>query len=304
MEPFTLHILGAGSALPTLRHSPSCQALSIRGKLFIVDCGEGCQLSLRRSRLSIARIQAIFISHMHGDHVFGLPGLLSTLALLGRKGALSVFGPKGIKRYLDDMGRIFWPDMPYPIEVYEHDAEESSVIYDDRSLRVSTLPLIHRLPTTGYLFEEKCAPRHLDKAAADFYCVPIADYPDILNGAPFTAQDGTIIPNSRLTKPGYTPRRYAYVSDTALNTKLIPLLKGVDLLYHEATYMQRDAARAAETAHSTSEDAATIASEAAVGKLLLGHYSARYDDHAPLLEEARRIFPNSQLTSEGDVIEL
>ena len=304
MEAFTLHILGVGSALPTLRHNPSAQALSMRGKIFIIDCGEGCQLSLRRSRLSLSRIRAIFISHLHGDHVFGLPGLLSTLSLLGRSGSLAIHGPVGIKHFVECMGQIFWPDNPYQIEVYEHESTMSQMIYEDASLRVTTLPLRHRLPTTGYLFEEKRPLRHLDKAAVDFYHVPIAAYRSILAGEPYTTEEGTHIPNSRLTKPGEPARKYAYVSDTAYHEALVPLLQGVDLLYHEATYMQQDASRATETWHSTAVDAATIARKAAVHKLLLGHYSARYDDHTPLLKEAREVFPNTELASEGDNFEL
>lgn len=305
MESMILHILGCGSALPTVSHGATSQALVVRGKIFLIDCGEGCQLMLRRQRLSFSRIVAIFISHLHGDHIFGLPGLLGSLALLGRTGALHIYGPRGIADFVDFIRKNFLrEEESYPIEVHEHDAEEPARIFDDQSMRVSTLPLRHRIPTTGYLFEEKCPPRHLNKAAVDFYGIPIVAYPEILMGMPYRLPDGREIPNRQLTFPGRKPRRYAFCSDTCYHPPLSDLVKGVDLLYHESTYAQTDKDRASRHYHSTSRQAAMIARDAQVKRLLLGHYSSRYHDLAPLLQEAREVFDNCILSNEGMTLEL
>ena len=285
METLSVHILGCGSALPTTKHNPSAQALTLRGKVYLVDCGEGTQLQIRRQGLHFGRIHTIFISHLHGDHCFGLPGLLSTLSMLGRTGELHIHGPEGLTEYIDSH-------------------RKSEVIHEDPSLCVRSLPLSHRIPTMGFLFEERCAARHLDKPAVDFYQVPRCCYPAILLGESYTAQDGSIIPNNRLTKPGRIPRRYAYCSDTEYFPNLIEQVRGVDLLYHEATFGEDLRARLATTAHSTAQEAATIALKAEVKRLLIGHYSSRYTDVTPLLDEARSVFPNTTAAQEGLIIHL
>ena len=276
METLSVHILGCGSAIPTTKHNPSAQALTLRGKVYLVDCGEGTQLQIRRQGLHFGRIHTIFISHLHGDHCFGLPGLLSS----------------------------FLAECSYEIITHEHDYRKSEVIHEDPSLCVRSLPLSHRIPTMGFLFEERCAARHLDKPAVDFYQVPRCCYPAILLGESYTAQDGSIIPNNRLTKPGRIPRRYAYCSDTEYFPNLIEQVRGVDLLYHEATFGEDLRARLATTAHSTAQEAATIALKAEVKRLLIGHYSSRYTDVTPLLDEARSVFPNTTAAQEGLIIHL
>ncbi len=304
MENLSIHILGCGSALPTTRHNPSAQALTLRGKVYLVDCGEGTQLQIRRQGLHLGRIHTIFISHLHGDHCFGLPGLLSTLSMLGRTGSLHLHGPEGLSDYIDMHRATFLSDCGYEIVTHEHDYRKSEVIHEDPSLRVISLPLSHRIPTMGFLFEERCAPLHLDKPAVDFYQVPKHRYADILLGDSYTAQDGTIIPNNRLTKPGRVPRRYAYCSDTEYCAELIDLVRGVDLLYHEATFGEDMRQRIAMTAHSTARDAASIAAQAEVKRLLIGHYSSRYTDVTPLLSEACAVFPNTTAAQEGLIIHL
>lgn len=300
-----LHILGCGSALPTLQHLPTSQALVVRGKVFIIDCGEGCQLSLRKQRISFGRIVAIFISHLHGDHTFGLPGLLSTLALTGRNGTLHIYGPEGITDYIAFIKKQFLDERTcYPIEVHEHRAEKKQLVYEDNSLKVHSLPLVHRIATTGYLFEEQCTALHLNKAAVDFYKIPIADYPNILMGMPYLLPDGRTIPNHHLTTLGRKGRSYAFCSDTKYHPPLADMIRGVDLLYHEATYAEAEASFASKYYHSTAKEAARIASSANAGKLLLGHFSSRYKEEAILLDEAREIFANSQLANEGMVITL
>lgn len=304
METLSVHILGCGSALPTTKHNPSAQALTLRGKVYLVDCGEGTQLQIRRQGLHFGRILTIFISHLHGDHCFGLPGLLSTLSMLGRTGALHIHGPEGLTEYIDSHRKSFLAECNYEIITHEHDYRRSEVIHEDPSLCVRSLPLSHRIPTMGFLFEERCAARHLDKPAVDFYQVPRCCYPAILLGESYTAQDGSIIPNNRLTKPGRVPRRYAYCSDTEYFPNLIEQVRGVDLLYHEATFGEDLRARLATTAHSTAREAATIALKAEVKRLLIGHYSSRYTDVTPLLDEARSVFPNTTAAQEGLIIHL
>lgn len=304
METLSVHILGCGSALPTTKHNPSAQALTLRGKVYLVDCGEGTQLQIRRQGLHFGRIHTIFISHLHGDHCFGLPGLLSTLSMLGRTGELHIHGPEGLTEYIDAHRKSFLAECSYEIVTHEHDYRKSEVIHEDPSLCVRSLPLSHRIPTMGFLFEERCAARHLDKPAVDFYQVPRCCYPAILLGESYTAQDGSIIPNNRLTKPGRIPRRYAYCSDTEYFPNLIEQVRGVDLLYHEATFGEDLRARLATTAHSTAREAATIALKAEVKRLLIGHYSSRYTDVTPLLDEARSVFPNTTAAQEGLIIHL
>ena len=304
METLSVHILGCGSALPTTKHNPSAQALTLRGKVYLVDCGEGTQLQIRRQGLHFGRIHTIFISHLHGDHCFGLPGLLSTLSMLGRTGELHIHGPEGLAEYIDAHRKSFLAECSYEIITHEHDYRKSEVIHEDPSLCVRSLPLSHRIPTMGFLFEERCAARHLDKPAVDFYQVPRCCYPAILLGESYTAQDGSIIPNNRLTKPGRIPRRYAYCSDTEYFPNLIEQVRGVDLLYHEATFGEDLRARLATTAHSTAQEAATIALKAEVKRLLIGHYSSRYTDVTPLLDEARSVFPNTTAAQEGLIIHL
>lgn len=304
METLSVHILGCGSALPTTKHNPSAQALTLRGKVYLVDCGEGTQLQIRRQGLHFGRIHTIFISHLHGDHCFGLPGLLSTLSMLGRTGELHIHGSEGLTEYIDAHRKSFLAECSYEIITHEHDYRKSEVIHEDPSLCVRSLPLSHRIPTMGFLFEERCAARHLDKPAVDFYQVPRCCYPAILLGESYTAQDGSIIPNNRLTKPGRIPRRYAYCSDTEYFPNLIEQVRGVDLLYHEATFGEDLRARLATTAHSTAREAATIALKAEVKRLLIGHYSSRYTDVTPLLDEARSVFPNTTAAQEGLIIHL
>lgn len=304
METLSVHILGCGSALPTTKHNPSAQALTLRGKVYLVDCGEGTQLQIRRQGLHFGRIHTIFISHLHGDHCFGLPGLLSTLSMLGRTGELHIHGPEGLTEYIDAHRKSFLAECSYEIITHEHDYRKSEVIHEDPSLCVRSLPLSHRIPTMGFLFEERCAARHLDKPAVDFYQIPRCCYPAILLGESYTAQDGSIIPNNRLTKPGRIPRRYAYCSDTEYFPNLIEQVRGVDLLYHEATFGEDLRARLATTAHSTAREAATIALKAEVKRLLIGHYSSRYTDVTPLLDEARSVFPNTTAAQEGLIIHL
>lgn len=298
MEKFELHILGCGSALPTTRHFPTSQIVNVREKLYMIDCGEGAQLQFRKSHLKFSRLNSIFISHLHGDHCFGLLGLISTLNLLGRTAELHVYSPKGLEELMTPMLNFFNHQMAYKVLFHEFETKTPSLIYEDRSFTVTTIPLRHRLPCCGFLFAEKQRPNHILRDMIDFYQVPVYELNRIKNGADYQTPAGELIPNARLTSPSAPPRRYAYCSDTIYLPSVIEQVKGVDLLFHEATFANEDAPRAKETFHTTAAQAAGIAREAGVKKLLIGHFSARYEDESILLEEASNIFPNTQLAKE------
>ena len=299
MEKFEVNILGCGSALPTTRHFSSSQVVNIREKLFMIDCGEGAQLQLRRSKLKFSRLNHIFISHLHGDHCFGLMGLISTFGLLGRTATLHIYAHKELERLLAPQLEFFCKGMTYEVAFHAIDPNKAEVIYDDRSVSVSTIPLRHRIPTCGFLFQEKKTPNHIIRDMVDFYQIPVYELNRIKNGEDYVCPDGTVVPNHRLTIPSDPPRSYAYCSDTICLPGIVPQIKGVDLLFHEGTFAQSDAARAKETFHTTAAQAAGIARDAAVGQLVIGHFSARYEEESILLEEAKSIFPNTILAREN-----
>ncbi len=298
MEKFELHILGCGSALPTTRHFPSSQVVNVRDKLFMIDCGEGAQLQFRKSRLKFSRLNHIFISHLHGDHCFGLLGLISTLNLLGRTASLHIYSPCGLEEQMRPLIEYFNRQMTYPVLFHEFETGQPSLIYEDRSLTVTTIPLRHRMPTCGFLFAEKPRPNHIIREMIDFYRIPISELNRIKNGEDYVTPEGEIVPNNRLTRPSDPPRSYAYCSDTLPLASVVEQVRGVNLLFHEATFAEEEAPRAKETFHTTASEAATIAREAGVGQLLIGHFSARYEDETPLLEQARAVFPHTLLAKE------
>lgn len=299
MEKFEVNILGCGSALPTTRHFSSSQVVNIREKLFMVDCGEGAQLQLRRSKLKFTRLNHIFISHLHGDHCFGLMGLISTFGLLGRTASLHIYAHKELERLLAPQLEFFCKGMTYEVVFHPIDPAKAEVIYDDRSVSVSTIPLKHRIPTCGFLFQEKPTPNHIIRDMVDFYRIPVFELNRIKNGEDYITLEGVVVPNHRLTTPSAAPRSYAYCSDTICQTSIIPQIKGVDLLFHEGTFAQCDAARAKETFHTTAMQAAQIAVEAEAKQLVIGHFSARYEDESILLKEAQTLFPNTLLAKEN-----
>lgn len=304
MEPFKVHILGCGSALPTLRHNPSSQVVEIREKQFMIDCGEGTQTQMRRSRVGFNKVMAIFISHIHGDHCFGLIGMLSSFGLLGRTMPLSIYGPKELGPILDTLLTTFCNDFDYEIKFHAVDTTRQEVVYEDRSLTVETIPLKHRLPCAGYLFREKPTLPHIRRDMIDFYRIPISQINNIKNGASWTDEEGNLIPNSRLTRPADPPRSYAYCRDTCYLPGLADRLKGVTCLYHESTYADEDEDKAQKYFHSTARQAAMVARDAGVGRLLLGHYSSKYNTEDVLLQQAKEVFAESSLTSEGMVVTL
>ena len=299
MEKFEVNILGCGSALPTTRHFASSQVINIREKLFMVDCGEGAQLQLRRSKLKFTRLNHIFISHLHGDHCFGLMGLISTFGLLGRTAALHIYAHEELQKLLAPHLEFFCKGMTYDVVFHAIDPTKATVIYDDRSVSVSTIPLKHRIPTCGFLFQEKKTPNHIIRDMVDFYQIPVFELNRIKSGEDYVTPDGVVVPNSRLTTPSAPARSYAYCSDTICLRNILPQIKGVDLLFHEGTFAQCDAARAKETFHTTAQQAAEIARDAEAKQLVIGHFSARYEDESVLLKEAQAVFPNTLLAKEN-----
>ena len=299
MEKFEINILGCGAALPTPRRLSSSQIVNIREKLFMLDCAEGAQTALRRSRLSFSHLQAIFLTHLHGDHVFGLMGLLSTFGLLGRIQDLHIYGPQDLQRVFQPQIDYFCADSPYQIILHEVDSKTPQIIYEDRSVVISTLPLKHRIPCCGYLFREKPTPRHIRRDVIDFYQIPISQINNIKAGLDWTTEDGTFIPNDRLTTPPDPVRSYAYCTDTAYRPQLAEMLKGVTCIYHEGTFTQEHEVLAKKTFHSTAAQAAQIALDAQACRLIIGHFSSRYKSEDVLLHEAQQIFPNTILAEDG-----
>lgn len=304
MQPFKVRILGCGSALPTLRHSASSQIVEVRDKFFMVDCGEGTQVQLRKTRVHFNKVQAIFISHLHGDHCFGLIGLISTFGMLGRTAPLHIYAPEDLEPILKLQMDFFCKGLEYEVFFHRVDTTLPHIVYEDKSITVKSIPLNHRIACCGYMFTEKRTLPHIRRDMIDFYNIPECYRNNIKNGADWTTPEGDVIPNSRLTLPADKPRSYAYCSDTKYIPDLYQLLENVDLLYHEATYKSEDESRAALYYHSTARQAATIALKAQVKKLLLGHFSARYDDERELLAEATSVFPNTFLANEMAVFDV
>jgi len=299
MSDFTLNVLGCGSATPSLRHLPACQIIDYRGGLMMVDCGEGAQLSMRRMGLKFSRLNHIFISHLHGDHCLGLPGLLSTLALHQKGGVLTVHtfaeGAEIFGRILD----FFCRERTFDLQFNILDPTRRQVALETPSLTVEAFPLRHRVPCVGFLFKEKPKQRHIISDMVKFYDVPVSQMKALKDGADFVTAEGATVPNRRLTTDADPSVSYAYCSDTVYDPAIASVVRGVDLLYHEATYADDSAAKARERFHSTASDAARIAQAAGVKRLLLGHFSKAYNDEMQHLAEARAIFPATDVAREG-----
>lgn len=303
MEPFKVHILGCGSATPTLQHLPSSQIVEVRGKTFMIDCAEGTQLQIRRSKVAFTKIQAVFISHLHGDHCFGLIGMISTFGLLGRTAPLHVYAPEAMGDYLDMQIKMFCNDLGYDVVFHAVNTKERKIIFEDKSLTVETIPLKHRVPCAGFLFREKAGQPHIRRDMIDFLKIPVSQINNIKAGMDWTTEDGEVYPNARLVTAADKPRAYAYCSDTAYLPELHKQLKGVDVLYHEATYAEDMIKNAVKYNHSTARQAAQVAKDANVGRLLIGHYSARYErEESRLLNEAKEVFERTFLTNEQQTV--
>lgn len=304
MAKFQINILGCGSATPSMRHLPSCQIVDFRDSLYMIDCGEGAQLTMRRMKLKFSRLNHIFISHLHGDHCFGLLGLLSTLALHGKEGAVTIHifkeGAELFKRMFD----FFCHDISFEIKFNIISPGKTAVIYEDDALSVTAFPLYHRVPCCGFVFREKTKMRHLKGDMIKFYNVPVRELHNIKNGADFVTPDGQVIANARLTTDADPSMSYAYCSDTMYDKRVAEAVRGVDVIYHEATYDDAETVKAVERGHSTAREAGRVAAMAGASKLILGHFSKRYLSESTHLSQAQEEFPNVVIANEGMKIDL
>ena len=296
---FSVTILGSSSAKPTAARHPSAQVVDIHEQHYLVDAGEGVQQQMIRMGINPLKLRAVFISHLHGDHVFGLFPLLSTLGLYGRRTPLPVYAPAPFGELLEGHLRYFDSDLPYSVEWHELRTTEHVLLLENRTLEVWSIPLRHRIPTAGFLFREKRPPLNVDKFKIVKYGLSIAQIAAAKRGEAVTLDTGEVLPNEELTYEPYRPRSYAYLSDTARSAKAARLAAGVDLMYHEATYAAAESKTAKLRGHSTSEDAAKAAVAAGAGRLVIGHYSSRYKDEQLLVEEARMLFPETYAATEG-----
>ena len=270
----------------------------------MVDCGEGTQMQLRRSRVHFSKVSCVFISHLHGDHCFGLIGMISTFGLLGRTSPLHVFANGALEDLLQRLMKAFCRDLGYEVVFHPLKADRQQTVFEDRSLTVETIPLSHRLPTCGFLFREKPSLPHIRREMIDFYGIPTSQIQNIKNGADWTTEDGTLVENARLVMPAEPPRSYAYCSDTCYLPELHERISGVTTLYHESTYGEDNIHLAEKYNHSTARQAAMVARDAGARQLILGHYSSRYDDEEVLLREAQEVFPNTVLASELSIFDV
>lgn len=303
MGEYIIHTLGCGSAKPTPRHLPSSTVIDHRRNLFMVDCGEGAQLAFMKQRLSFSRLRHIFLTHLHGDHIFGLPGLIGTLALQGNGGEITIHTFKEGKEQLGRIFDYFCRDTPYDIRFNVIKPEEA-IILETKSLTVRTIPLKHRIPTVGFVFEEKPKERHILPEMTSFHNVPVAMMKRLKAGEDFIKPDGKVVPNAMLTRDPSPSFSYAHISDTGYMPEIAEKIGPVDLLFHETTYLDQHLQEALQRGHSTAKQAAMVARDAGAKALLTGHYSSRYTDDTPFLEEAREIFPNVILNREGLVTEI
>lgn len=296
---FKLNILGTGAAVPAHGRFSAAQVLETHNKSFLIDCADGTQHQFLNCNVKSTRLSHIFISHLHGDHCFGIIALLSTLGMTGHTNDIYIHSHPDLEALLRPMLNYFCFDLDFKIYFEPFNPLENRVIYEDRSLTVSTIPLVHSMPTAGFLFKEKQGERHLKRDMLEFYHVPIAQYKDIKAGADFITDSGVIVPSAKLTSEPTEAKSYAYCSDTRYTERIIPIIEGVDCLYHEATYATPELDKAKKHLHSTAAEAATIAQKAGVKQLIIGHYSKRYDTIEPLLREAQAIFPATTAAYDG-----
>ncbi|MDR3246145.1 MAG: ribonuclease Z [Prevotellaceae bacterium] len=304
---FSLTVLGSSSALPTENRFPTAHVLNVHERFFLIDCGEGTQIQLKRfGNIKYSKLNNIFISHLHGDHIFGLFGLISSLDLMGRTADLNIYAHIDLKEILDNHLKYFGENMSYKIVFHPVNTFANEVVHEDHCMTVETIPLKHRVPACGYLFREKTPPRNIYKELIDKYKLSIADITRIKNGENFTTASGEEIPNEELTYLPYRPRSYAFCSDTMYSGKVADIVKGVDLLYHEATFLDDMQSMARQTGHSTTTEAGEIALKADVKRLLIGHFSSRYDNSmlVQFQKEVQQVFPNSDIVVEGETYEI
>ena len=296
---FDLTILGSNSAIPAHGRFPTAQVLNVSHQLYLIDCGEGVQWRLQECEVKKSKINQIFISHLHGDHIFGLIGLLNSFSLSNRVKPITVYSPKGLEEIIRIQLKYTQTKLSFPLTFVDLNTESNEIIFEDKLVEVSTIPMKHRIPTCGFLFKEKPHPLNIIASKIEEFKIPVEKIREIKNGADLQLLNGKLIPNQELTLPPKKPRSYAFCSDTVYSESIVPIIKNVDLLYHEATFLHEMKDLAKETMHSTAKQAAIIAQKANVGQLIIGHYSSRYIDLQPLLDEALAIFSNTSLGIEG-----
>lgn len=293
-------ILGSASAKPTANRHPSAQIVNVDEQYYLVDAGEGVQKQMFRYGINPLKLRGIFISHLHGDHVFGVFPLISTLGLYGRRTPLKIFAPRPFGEILESHLRYFDPDLPYEVEWVEVDTTAHRIIFENNSLEVWSIPLRHRVPASGYMFREKMPELNVDKFKIERYRLSVKQIVAAKRGEDIALDDGTVIPNAEITYLPRQPKTYAYCSDTNRSAMVARRVKGADLLYHEATYAAAERRQAKERGHSTSVDAAEIALAAEAKRLIIGHFSSRYKEPSVLLDEARAVFPATDIATEGE----
>lgn len=301
---FRVQILGSGSAMPKLHRNPSAQYVNVLERHLLIDCAEGTQMQMQKFRVKPQRIQHIMISHMHGDHYLGLVGLLSTMHLLGRKKPVHIYGPVALRELVNAHLHHGKTTLAFDLIFHDLTSDNSELIYQDKLIEIWTIPLEHRIYCNGFLIKEKEKPRKISKEAIKEYDPPVSMMHRLVNGEDWVKEDGSIIRNELLTEDPPPPRTYAYCSDTRYSEQVAELIKGSDLLYHEATFLKNLEDRAKKTYHSTAEQAARIAKSGEVKKLIIGHFSARYNDIEPFKEEAQEIFEQVNLVNDGDFFDL
>lgn len=304
MTTFKVLILGSSSALPTLKGNPTSQLINVNESYYLIDCGEGTQVQLRKFKIKFQRIKAIFISHLHGDHYLGLFGLLQSMHLLGRVSELQIYAPPKLKELIDLHLAAGNSKLCYPLKFISTNGNVSEQIYEDKKIKVDTIPLNHRIPCSGFKFTEQQLLKKINIKAIQVFDIPTHALQNIKKGQDYTSLSGKVYKNEDLTLPPKKPRQYAFCSDTSYFPSIIPYIKGVDVLYHEATFTEEHKERATKTFHSTAKQAAEIAKEAQVGLLLIGHFSHRYSDFNLLLNEAKGTFDNTLLATQGEVFDL
>ncbi|MCX6251199.1 MAG: ribonuclease Z [Bacteroidetes bacterium] len=301
---FSVTILGSGSAIPTLKRNPSAHLLNVNERLLLIDCAEGTQIQIRKYRIHFQRITHILISHLHGDHYYGLMGLLTSFHLLGRKDELHLYGPPLLQEIIDTQLQASGTTLIYPLHFHSLTSENYELLFENEKVTVHAFPVIHSVPTFGFLFREKRQQRKIRKEVLENVKIPFSIMPKLKRGEDYTDPSGKVYRNAELTTDPPTPRSYAYCTDTLYDEKIIPYIHGCDLLYHEATFMQDKLQDAKDKMHSTAMEAATIAKKAQVRKLIIGHFSARYEDMEPMLLEARSVFPETYVVEDGDSFQI
>jgi ribonuclease Z len=304
MKHFTVTVLGSSAAIPTAKRNLSAQLLSYGEQLVLIDCGEGTQMMLRKLKVKTNKIGHVLISHLHGDHFYGLIGLISTWHLMGRKTALNVYGPEALQEIIEIQLKASMTQLAYPLNFYHTQCEFPAVIADTGKLTITSFPLVHRVPTTGFLISEKPLPRNIRRAEAERYGVPFGFMERLRQGEDFIDDEGNVIANDLLTIPPPQIRSFAYCSDTVFHEPIAAWIKGCSMLYHEATFLNDKEDAAKQKMHSTAAQAAKIALLAGAGTLLLGHFSARYEDPTAFKTEAEKIFENVMIVEDGSIYEI